>query len=70
MSPFKESPGFTRQREIDEARCRAYEAYVSPRMNRAARRTARVRMLVAQGEAAAMKAEIEVLRRQVEEMSA
>ncbi len=70
MSPFKESPEFMRQREIEEARCRAYDAYVTPGMNRAARRTAKGRMLVAQGEAAALKAELEVVRRQIEELCA
>jgi hypothetical protein len=70
MTPFRESPEFMRQQEIADARCRAYEAYVSPWMNRAERRTSKGRMLVAQGEAAAMKAELEILRRQVEEMSA
>lgn len=69
MRPFQESPELMRHREISEARERAYEAYVSPWMNRAARRTAKGRMLVAQAEAAALKAELEVVRRHLNELS-
>ena len=47
MTPFRESPEFARQQEIADARCRAYDAFVAPGMNRAARRTAKGRMLVA-----------------------
>ena len=46
---------------IEDARARAYSA-VCPNLNRAERRTAHGRMLVAQAEAAAMKAELEYLR--------
>lgn len=46
---------------IEDARARAYSA-VCPNFNRAERRTAYGRMLVAQAEAAAMKAELEYLR--------
>ena len=67
MTPFRESPEFARQQEIADARCRAYDAFVAPGMNRAARRTAKGRMLVALGEAAALRAELEVLRRHIAE---
>ena len=67
MTPFEENPEAMRRREVHEARCAAYDAYVTPGMNRAARRTAKGRMLVAQGEAAALRAELEVLRRQIAE---
>lgn len=46
---------------IEDARARAYSA-VCPNLNRAERRTAHGRMLVAQAQAAAMKAELEYLR--------
>lgn len=46
---------------IEDARSRAY-ASVCPPLNRAERRTAHGRMLVAQAEAAAMRAELEYLR--------
>lgn len=50
-----------RRREIEDVRERAYSA-ICPRLNRAERRTAHGRMLVAQAEAAAMRAELEYLR--------
>lgn len=46
---------------IDDARRRAWTS-VCPNLNRAERRTAYGRMLLAQAEAAAMKAELEYLR--------
>ena len=46
---------------LQSARWNAYTA-ICPPMNRADRRTARGRMLVAQAEAAALKAEVEFLR--------
>lgn len=45
----------------EDARQSAYRE-VCPQMNRAERRTAKGRMLIAQAEAAAMRAEIEFLR--------
>jgi hypothetical protein len=69
VTPFRGSPEFLREREISEARERAYESFVSPWMNRAARRTAKGRMLVAQAEAAALKAELEVVRRHLDELT-
>ncbi len=53
--------------ELDLARRRAYEA-VCPPMNRAERRTAKGRMLVAQAEAAALRAEVEFLHAEVERL--
>jgi hypothetical protein len=58
------------EEEMREARlnCKREEAYdaICPPMNRAERRTARGRMLVAQGEAAALRAEVEFLRQELE----
>lgn len=50
-----------RRMEIEDVRERAYSA-ICPNLNRAERRTAHGRMLVAQAEAAAMRAELEYLR--------
>ena len=50
-----------REESLRSARQEAYAA-VCPPMNRAERRTAKGRMLVAQAEAAALRAEIEFLR--------
>jgi hypothetical protein len=50
-----------REDRIRSAKSRAY-AEVCPPMSRAERRTAKGRMLVAQAEAAALRAELELLR--------
>lgn len=50
-----------REERLRRARMDAYDS-VCPPMNRAERRTARGRMLVAQAEAAALRAEVEFLR--------
>jgi hypothetical protein len=54
-----------RDHNLAHARTTAYEA-VCPPMNRAERRTARGRLLVAQAEAAALRAEVEFLRAELE----
>jgi hypothetical protein len=50
--------------QLDYERRTAYDA-ICPPMNRAERRTAKGRMLVAQAEAAALRAEVEFLRREL-----
>lgn len=54
-----------RAREIAYRRDLAYSE-ICPRMNRAERRTARGKMLVAQAEAAALKAEVAYLREELD----
>lgn len=53
-----------REESLRSAKQEAYAA-VCPPMNRAERRTAKGRMLVAQAEAAALRAEVEFLRREL-----
>ena len=53
-----------RQRQIEYEKQCAYDA-ICPAMNRAERRTAKGKMLVAQAEAAALRAEVEFLRREL-----
>ncbi len=55
-----------RNRRLDHAISQAYSS-VCPVMSRAERRTARGRMLVAQAEAAALRAEVEFLREELKE---
>jgi len=52
--------------KIEDLRREAYYS-VCPPMNREERRTARGKLLVAQGEAAALRAENEYLKQQLEE---
>lgn len=61
MMPRGLSEQEMREANLDYAKRSAYEA-ICPTMNRAERRTARGRMLVAQAEAAALRAEVEFLR--------
>ena len=53
-----------REEALRSARQEAYSA-ICPPMNRAERRTAKGRMLVAMAEAAALRAEVEFLRREM-----
>ena len=54
----------TREAQLNYKRTEAYDA-ICPPMNRAERRTARGRMLLAQAVAAALRAEVEFLRREL-----
>jgi hypothetical protein len=54
-----------RDMHLDAAKESAYSA-ICPPMSRAERRTAKGRMLVAQAEAAALRAEVEFLRQELE----
>lgn len=62
-TPYSEE--MMREMALQSARDFAY-SQVCPPMNRQERRTARGRMLVAQGEAAALRAENEFLKRELE----
>jgi len=53
-----------RKAQLSYEKQAAYDA-ICPAMNRAERRTTKGRMLVAQAEAAALRAEIEFLRREL-----
>ena len=53
-----------READLRDKRQAAYDS-VCPPMNRAERRTAKGQMLVAQAEAAALRAEVEFLRREL-----
>ena len=53
-----------REQQLEYAKSKAY-AEICPPMSRADRRTAKGRMLVAQAEAAALRAELEFLRREL-----
>ena len=65
MDDYWESEDRRRELQLEHERRQAYAAACPP-MNRAERRTARGRMLVAQGEAAALRAEVEFLRNELE----
>ena len=58
------SPAEMRKANLDCQKRAAYNA-ICPPMNRAERRTAIGRMLVAQAEAAALRAEVDFLRREL-----
>ena len=66
MDDFWKNADRYRDEQIERERRQAY-ADVCPQMNRAERRTARGRMLVAQGEAAALRAEVDFLRQELEQ---
>lgn len=66
MRPYQPSESEMRQAARDYAYRTAYDA-ICPNLNRAQRRSAKGRMLVAQAEAAALRAENEVLRKQLED---
>ncbi len=57
-----------REMNVEMCRQEAYDA-ICPPMNRAERRTARGKMLVAQAEAAALRAEVEYLRSELANMN-
>lgn len=54
-----------REEAIDQCKADAYYAVCPRGMNRADRRTAKGKMLVAQAEAAALRAEVEFLREEL-----
>lgn len=57
-----------REANLEEVKQRAYTGIIGHAMSRAERRTAHGRMLIAQAEAAALKAEVEYLKSELAAM--
>ena len=65
MEDYWKSADRCHTEKLESKRLQAYSS-VCPPMNRVERRTARGRMLVAQGESAALRAEVEFLQEELE----
>lgn len=65
MRMYHETEEGMRERALEDAKLRAYETICPAYMSRAERRTAKGRMLVAQAEAAMLRAELDFLKNEM-----